>query len=65
MAPSKLRFQTWELSMRTIQRIAVSHDQQNSIQQWENRFRSGGMVYSILINKSQGFSKSLSGVSVS
>jgi hypothetical protein len=32
------------------------------IQQLENRFRSGGMAYSILINKSIGFSQSLSKV---
>jgi ribulose 1,5-bisphosphate synthetase/thiazole synthase len=43
-APPKLRFQTNELSMRIYQRNSVSDEQQDSIQQIENRFRSDGMV---------------------
>ena len=38
----------------------VSDEQLDSIQHLENRFGSGGMVYPILINKSMGFSQSLS-----
>ena len=40
----------------------VPDAQQDSIQKLENRFRSGGMAYQILINKSEGFSQSLLGV---
>ena len=39
---------------------AVSDERQDSNQQLENRFRSGRMAYSVLINKSKGFSQSLS-----
>ena len=46
--------------MWIIQKNAVPDEQQDSIQQLENRFRSGGMAYSILIKKSMGFSQSLS-----
>jgi hypothetical protein len=42
----------------------VSDEQQDSIQQLENRFRSGGIACLILINKSKGFSQSLSGILV-
>ncbi len=44
--------------MWIIRRNAVSDEQQDSIQQLENRFRSGGMEYVILINKSKGVSQS-------
>jgi hypothetical protein len=60
-APS-LRFQTNELRMWIIRRKTVSDEQQDSIQQLENRFRSSEMECLILINKSKGFSQSLSGV---
>jgi len=43
MAPPFIRFQTKELSMWINQRNAVSDEQQDSIQQIQNRFRSGGM----------------------
>jgi hypothetical protein len=46
--------------MWIIRRNVVSDEQQDSIQQLENRIRSGGMAYLILINKSKGFSQSLS-----
>jgi hypothetical protein len=42
-----LRFKTKELDVRIIQKNEVSDEQQDSIQQLENRFRSGGMVYPI------------------
>jgi len=58
-----LRFQTKELSVRIIQKNKISDEQQDSVQQLENGFRSGGMEYQILINKSMGFSQSLSRVS--
>jgi hypothetical protein len=48
--------------MGIIQRNAVSDEQQDSNQQIENRFRSGGVVLQkllVLINKSMGFSQSL------
>jgi hypothetical protein len=51
--------------MWIIRRNAVSGEQQDLIQRLENRFRSGGMAYLILINKSRGFSQSLSSVSAS
>ena len=47
-----------ELSMWIIQKKAVTDEQQDSIQQLENRSRSGGS-YLILINKLVGFSQSL------
>jgi len=45
--------------MWVIHRNAVSDEKQDSIQQIQNRFRSGGIGYSIFINKSMGFSQSL------
>jgi hypothetical protein len=62
MAPPKLRFQTVGLSMWIIRRNAVLSEHRDSLQQLESRFKSGGMAYLILINKSMGFSQSLSGV---
>jgi len=50
--------------MWTDHKNAASDEQQDSIQQLENRFRSEGMACQILINKSKGFSQSLSGVLV-
>jgi hypothetical protein len=50
--------------MWTNQKNAASDEQQDSIQQLENRFRSEGMACLILINKSKGFSQSLSEVLV-
>jgi hypothetical protein len=47
-----------ELYLRIIQRKAVSDEQQDSIQQIQYRFRSVGVVYQILINKSVKFSQS-------
>jgi hypothetical protein len=41
-------------------RNVVSDEQQDSIQQLVKRFRSGGMAYLMLINKSMGLSQSLS-----
>jgi len=55
------RFQTTVLNIRINFRKAVSDEQQESIQKLENRFRSGGMAHPILIDKSMGFSQSLSG----
>jgi hypothetical protein len=52
-----LRFQTKELSVRIIQKNKISDEQQDSIQQLENGFRSGGMEYQILINKSMIWQK--------
>ena len=43
--------------MRLIDRNAVSDQQQGSIQQLDNRFRSGVMGYPVLINKPMGFSQ--------
>jgi hypothetical protein len=40
---------------------AVPDEMQDSVQREQNSFRSGGMAYLILINKSMGFSQSLSG----
>jgi hypothetical protein len=48
--------------MWIIQKNAVSDEQQDSIKQIEYRFRSGGMVYQVLINKPMGFSQSFLGV---
>jgi len=45
--------------MWIIHRNAVSDEQQDSIQQIENRFRSDGIEYPISIPKSMGFSQSL------
>jgi hypothetical protein len=42
-----LRFQTKELDIKIIQKNEVLDEQQDSSQQLENRFRSGGMVYPI------------------
>jgi hypothetical protein len=39
---------------------ALSDENQESIQELQISFRSGGMAYLILINKSMGFSQSLS-----
>jgi hypothetical protein len=50
--------------MWIIHRNALSDEKQEPIQQLENRFRSDGMAYSILINKSMEFSQSLLGVRV-
>jgi hypothetical protein len=38
--------------MRIDQKYAVSDEQQDSIQQLKYRFKSGGLAYLILINKS-------------
>jgi len=57
-----LRFQTEELNIRVIYTNAVSGEQQDSIQHFENRFRSGGVAYLIFINKWVEFSQSLSRV---
>ena len=48
--------------MWTDHKNAASDEQQDSIQQLENRFRSEGMACLILMNKSKGFSQSLLGV---
>jgi len=39
-----------------------SDEQQDSIQQLENRLRSGGLVFPILLNEQMGFSQTLSRV---
>ena len=54
-----LRFQTIRLSMWIIQKNAVSDEQQDMVQELQISFRSGEMVYLVLINKSMGFSQSL------
>jgi hypothetical protein len=48
-----------------IHRNAVSVEQQDSIQDLEYRFRSGGIVYAILIDVPMVLSQSLSRVLVS
>jgi len=48
--------------MATIEGAQKPEEKPDSIQQLKNRFKSGGMAYLILINKSKGFSQSLSGV---
>jgi hypothetical protein len=48
-----------------IHRNAVSVEQQDSIQDLEYRFRSGGIVYAILIDEPMVLSQSLSRVLVS
>jgi hypothetical protein len=56
------RLITGQLSTWPIDGSTISDEQQDSIQQIENGVRTAGMVYSMLINKSRGFSQSLSRV---
>jgi hypothetical protein len=44
------------------QKQALSDEQQESTQELQISIRSGGIAYLILINKSKGFSQSLSGL---
>jgi len=62
MAPPLLRFQTKVLGMWINKKLAVSDENQESIQKLQISFSSGGIEYLILINKSMGFSQSLSGI---